>query len=207
MLSVVLLCMSCVSFISCGSAPKIETLYDRVVELVEGANELNTLYYGAGLPVYEADSEYAELTQMYYQFSYTGSYEMVTPYAKFATVSQIEAASEKIYSKNYLEEVVYPALFTGYAIQGISGVQVAGAKYLEDGDWIYQSVSDDPLYTGMIVYDYSTMHVTPPGNREACYVTMNAWMEDTPEQVTEVRLRLVLQDGQWYLDSFTGGSL
>ena len=204
-LCVILTLLPCMGMTSCARAPKIGDIYDRVVELVEGANELNTVFYGAGLPVYEADSEYARLTNMYYDFEHEGVYEMVTPYAKFASLSQIEDAAEKIYSKEYLEEVVYPTMFTGHAIQGIEGVQVSNARYMEDESWIYQSAEDETLYQGIIVYDYSTMRVTEPSNREACYVTMNAWMEDTPDQVKEIRLRLVLQDGAWYLDAFTGG--
>lgn len=206
-LCVILAVMPCVGLTSCARSPKIGDIYDRVVELVEGANELNTVFYGAGLPVYKNDSEYARLTDMYYGFEHKGVYEMVTPYAKFASVSQIEDAAERIYSKAYLEEVVYPTLFTGHAIQGIEGVQVSNARYMEDESWIYQSIDAKSLYAGMIVYDYSTMRVTAPSNREACYVTMNAWMEDTPEQVKEIRLRLVLQDGSWYLDAFTGGAV
>ena len=204
-LSAVMLFSMSFAFASCARAPKIGDIYDRVVERVEGANELNTVFYGAGLPVYKADSEYAKLTNMYYQFEHAGVYEMVTPYAKFASLSQIEDAAEKIYSKEYLEEVVYPTMFTGHAIQGIEGVQVSNARYMEDESWIYQSAEDETLYRGIIVYGYSTMRVTEPSNREACYVTMNAWMEDTPDQVKEIRLRLVLQDGAWYLDAFTGG--
>ena len=201
------LCVSAMGLTSCARAPKVDDIYDRVVELVEGANELNTVFYGAGMPVYKTDSTYANLTHMYHGFDDAGDYEMVTPYAKFATVSQIEQAAEKIYSKVYLESVVYPAMFTGYAIQGVDGVQVAGARYMEDLDWIYQSTDSSQLYKGMIVYDYSTMKVVAPSNREACYVTMNAWMEDTPEKVKEIQIRLVLEEGNWYLDSFTGGTV
>jgi len=191
---------------SCGT-PKVEDIYDRVVELVEGANELNTVFYGVGLPVYPTDSEYANLTKMYYNFEHEGSYEMVTPYSKFASVDQIKEMAEKIYSKAYLEEVVYPTLFTGHAVQGINDVQVSAARYMEDQTWIYQSVEDSTLYTGMIVYDYSTMKVVRPSKKDSCYVTMNAWMENTPDKVTEIRLKLVLQDGNWYLDAFTGGAV
>ena len=119
-----LLCSMTLSFSSCARAPKVDDIYDRVVELIEGANELNTVFYGAGLPVYETNSTYAQLSHMYHGFDYTGEYEMVTPYAKFASVSQIEQAAEKIYSEDYLKNIVYPAMFTGYAVQGVDGVQV-----------------------------------------------------------------------------------
>ena len=76
---------------------------------------------------------------------------------------------------------------------------------MEDLDWIYQSTDSSRLYTGMIVYDYSTMKVVKPSRSNACYVEMLTWLDDAPDIVSTVRLRLVLQDdGEWYLDSFTG---
>ena len=193
------------SFGGCSSSPRVEDVYDRVVELVEASYELNTVFYGAGLPVYEADSLYAEFSNMYYGFEYEGSHESVTPYSKFATVQQIRDAAELVYSKEYLEEVIYPTLFDGYVIPGMGEVKIA--RYLEDDEWIYQSVKEDALYSGIIVYDYSSMKIVAPSDANACYVEMNAWMENTPDQVKSVRIRLVSQDGAWFLDSFTGGAL
>ncbi len=207
-LTVALVVLPALSLTSCARKPRTEDIYDRVVELVENAVELNTVFYGAGLPVYHDDSTYAKLTNMYYDFEHAGSYEMVTPYAKFATVSQIKQAAEKVYSAEYLEKVVYPALFDGYAVQGITDIQVSSARYLEDMEWIYQSTESEPLYTGIIVYDYASMEVVAPSNRKACYVTMYAWMEDAGcTEGREIRLRLVWQEDNWYLDSFTGGTL
>lgn len=199
----------CIPTAGCaGKAPSTEQIYDRVVELIEASYEVNTVFYGAGLPIYPTESKHAELLKLYYGFEYAGDYEMVTEYAKFLSEGEIRAAAERVYSKAYLEDVLYPAAFTGYAVNGISGVQVASARYLESGEWFYQSVKEKALYdSGIIVYDYSTMRVTAPSNDEACFVTLNAWMEDTPENVHEVRIRLVKEEGQWYLDSFTGGVL
>ncbi|MBR2926673.1 MAG: hypothetical protein IKC31_03750 [Clostridia bacterium] len=207
-LAVLLLLSSSLTLSSCGGkAPKIEQIYDRVVELVEASHEINTVFYGAGLPVYARDSLYAEFSHLYYNFSQNG-YEIVTDYAKFLTIHDIKTAAEKVYSKAYLEEVLYPMAFEGHAITGIGGVEVAMAKYREDEQWIYQSEDAQPLYAGMIVYDYSTMKITRPSNAKACYVTVNAWNEDEPQAVRSVRLRLTLgDDGNWYLDSFTGGRL
>jgi hypothetical protein len=76
---------------------------------------------------------------------------------------------------------------------------------MQEYDSFYQSTQDESYIDGMRVYDYSTMEIVKPSKADACYVTMLSWLEDKPEIVTSVRLRLVLQDdGQWYLDSFTG---
>ena len=64
-------------------APKVESLYDRVVELVEASYEINTIFYGAGLPVHRVDSAYANFTHLYFGFDYAGSYEIVTENAEY----------------------------------------------------------------------------------------------------------------------------
>ncbi len=191
---------------ACSRAPKVEDIYDRVVELIEASNELNVVFYGAGLPVYESDSLYADFTHLYYGFSQAGNYEFVTEQAKFASEDAIKAAAEQVYSTEYLENVIYPAAFVGYAIDdGMGSAAFAYSRYLNDGEHFCRSTHDQNYLTGGIrIYDYSTMHVTKPSDAEACYVTMDSWIESDPNTVTSVRLRLVYQNDNWYLDSFSG---
>ena len=187
-------------------APKVEDIYDRVVELVEASYDLNTVFYGAGLPVYRSDSEYAEFTHMYYDFAHKGTYEYVTPQAQFFSEQQIRDAAERVYSKEYLEKVIYPAIFVGYAINdGMGDAAYAYARYMQEYDSFYQYSPEKGYINGMRVYDYSTMKVVKPSKADACYVEMLSWMENEPESTMYVKLRLVLQDdGQWYLDDFSG---
>ena len=57
----------------------------------------------------------------------------------------------------------------------------------------------------MRIYDYSSMRVVAPSTREACYIEIDSYLPDQPDNVMRDRLRLVKQeDGLWYLDSFTG---
>ncbi len=192
-------------FTSCAKAPAVEDIYDRVVELVEDSYELNTVFFGAGLPVYQTDSAYAEFTHLYYGFSYAGDYEIVMPYAKFASEQEIKAAAEKVYSKAYLTDVLYPSTFDGYAIDdGMGDSAFAYARYMLENDTFYQSTRAKTYVSDMRIYDYSTMQVVSPSSADACYVTMDSWLESDPDAVTVVRLRLVNQDGVWYLDSFSG---
>lgn len=185
------------------SPPKLEDVYDRVVELVEESQEINTVFYGPGLPVHDINGDYANFTHMYFDFQYKGSYEIVTDQAKFISVMAIQNKAEQIYSRDYLENVLYPFAFTGYAVDNVGG-NISVARYLEDEAWIYQAVSGENYLKGTRVYDYSTMKIAYPGNAKAFYVTMDSWLESSPEKIERVRLRIVLQDGQWYLDSFTG---
>ena len=189
-------------FTSCSKAPSVEDIYDRVVELMEASHELNTVFYGAGLPIYERDSEYAEINHVYYGNN-NDRYEMVTPSSKFLSEQQIREAAEKVFSEAYLEEVIYPLAFVGYAIKDGMGSQTfVYASYMEDGEWLYRySEMDDYLKDGMRVYDYSTMEVISPSNADACYVTIDSWYPDEPDVIISERIRLVRQNDQWYIDS------
>ena len=205
-LAFVCVVLPCFSLTGCASAPALEEIYDRVVDLLESAYEVNTIFYGPGLPVYKTDSEYAELHHTYYDFQHKGTYEYVTEYAKFTSEDDIMEAAKKVYSESFLNDVLAMAAFTGYASDdGAGSAQYFHARYMEDEKWMYQSTADRVLYTAMRVYDYSTMRVFSLGRSEACKVVLNSWLEDSPETVEEVEISLLLQNGQWYLDSFSGG--
>ncbi len=194
------------TFCACSSrAPSVEQIYDRVVELVEASYELNTVIYGKGLPVYAEDSLYAEFSHLYYDFSYAGEYEMIKEYSKFMTVNEIKEAAEQVYSTALLESAVYPMCFDGYVTDdGIGGSIFLYSRYLENGNWLYQSIDSQDYYRHVRVYDYATMRIIAPSTAKACFVEMRSWYEDSPDEVSTDTIRLVKQDdGKWYLDSFT----
>ncbi|MBQ9797254.1 MAG: hypothetical protein IJW50_05985 [Clostridia bacterium] len=203
----VLMLISLIPTVSgCASVPAVEEIYDRVVFLVEESYELNALFYGCGLPVWEEDSEYVEFMHLYYGLNSAQSYEMITQNAKFYSVDEIKQAAEKVYSKDYLNDVLYKTAFDGYAIEdGAGGAVVGVSRYYENEGYFWQAKEHKVFYTAMRIYDYSTMQVHALGRGGACVVTMDSWLEDTPEKIENVEIPLVLQDGQWFLDNFTGG--
>jgi hypothetical protein len=203
----VLMLISLIPTVSgCASVPAVEEIYDRVVFLVEESYELNALFYGCGLPVWEEDSEYVDFMHLYYGLNSAQSYEMITQNAKFYSVDEIKQAAEKVYSKDYLNDVLYKTAFDGYAIEdGAGGAVVGVSRYYENEGYFWQAKNHKIFYTAMRIYDYSTMQVHALGRGDACVVTMDSWLEDTPEKVENVEIPLVLQDGKWFLDNFTGG--
>ena len=207
-IALVLISVTVLGFSACANrkAPNVEDIYDRVVELVEASHELNTVFYGVGLPTHPANSVYAEMNHIYHNFYNVDTYEMVSASAKFLTSYDIKNAAEKVYSSAYLEDVVYPSIFTGHAVSDASGKpHFAHARYIEDNNWIYQVIDTDPRYQGMLVYDYSTMRVVKPSNATMCFVEIDCHEDSNPQKTYTQRLTLVLQeDGKWYLDSFTG---
>ncbi len=214
LVAVIALCMGVLfgTMTGCAAAPQVEDIYDRVVTLIEASYEVNTVFYGPGLPVYDGDSEYVKLNHVYYGFDQEGYYEYVMPQSKFRSEAQIKAAAERVYSNSFLNDVLYKTAFDGYAIEdGAGGAAYGLARYQTFSDLFCQSVSDDAdgndrntLYTAMRIYDYSTMEVISLGRSDACKVSMVSWLEDSPETTERLEISLVLQDGQWFLDSFNG---
>ena len=202
-LVVVVLAASAALLFRFNSTPEIEDIYDRMVYLIESSHEVNTLIYGCGLPVWEDDSEYVEFMHVYYGLDPARDYEIVMPNAKYLSVNQMKEEIEKIYSKEYLDEVIYRSIFDGYAIEdGIGGSVVGVARYYEEGNYLWQSKDFKTFYTGMRVYDYSTMQIRSLGKADRCVVTIDSWLEDTPDQIETVEILITLQDGEWYLDNF-----
>ena len=202
----VVLAMLCTLSLSSCSVPKLEDVYDRVVELIEASYEINAIFYGVGMPVYRSNSEYVQIKHLYYDFDQTEYYEYVTEYAKYPSEDAVMRAAEKVYAKDFLEKILSVSAFTGYAIEdGIGGTLVSRARYVEDNTWFCQSTDpSNTHYTAMRVYDYSTMQVHSLGRSDACTVTMDSWLESSPSTVQNVEIYLIQQDGVWYLDSFTG---
>ena len=202
-LAIIVLTVTCLLLFQCNSAPKIENIYDRMVYLLESSQEVNSLIYGCGLPVWEDDSEYVEFMHVYYGLDTARNYEIVMPNAKYLSVDEMKEKIEKIYSKAYLDDVIYRSIFDGYAIEdGIGGSVIGVARYYEEGAYLWQSKDFKTFYTGMRVYDYSTMQVRSLGKTDRCVVTIDSWLEDEPDSVENIEILITLQDGQWYLDNF-----
>lgn len=197
---------SCVLLTGC-SAPKVEDIYDRVVYLIEESYEINTMLYGDGLPVIGRDSEYAQTKHVYTELDQNHAheeYEMIDlNHAKLKTVEEIKARARKIYSTGYLE-AKFEYCFTGYAVNNGSGQMIVErGRYLEDSVGFFLLAEPSPFRCEMRIYDYSTMKVESLGRKDACAVTMESWLESTPDKIETVEIYLVLQDGQWMLDSET----
>ena len=63
----------CVFVPSCSTkAPDMEDVYDRFVECIENAHEVNVLLFGVGLPVYAREGDEEDLIHRYYGMAENG---------------------------------------------------------------------------------------------------------------------------------------
>ena len=199
LLAVLMLVGSAVGLASCSKepAPELDDVYDRLVQVIEASHEVNVLLFGAGLPVYPRGDAEDELVHRYYGVADNGQ-QFVTPYAKYASIAEMQAAIAAVYSTEYRESL-YESLFTGFAADEMSVVMPA--RFSEDERFLYMSKYVDPLVDGVRVYDYASMEIVSYSHSSRLRVSINSYTEDRPEEWKRVYLSFVYENGDWYLDS------
>ena len=200
LLALLMLCGAVVGLASCAAsepAPPLEEVYDRIVEVVEASHEVNVLLFGAGLPVYPRGDAEDELVHRYYGVNDDGR-EYVTPYAKYQTISEMQAAISAVYSVEYRESL-FNTLFTGYADGNMSVAMPA--RFYEDERSLYQSRYVESLVEGVRVYDYASMEITDRSKSTYLRVAIPSYSESKPDEWVTVYLSFVYENGDWYLDS------
>lgn len=200
LLAALMLAGSAVGLASCSAsepAPDMDQVYDRLVQVIEASHEVNVLLFGAGLPVYPRGDAEDELVHRYYGVADNGQ-QFVTPYAKYASIAEMQAAIAAVYSTEYRESL-YESLFTGFAADEMSVVMPA--RFSEDERFLYMSQYVDPLVDGVRVYDYASMEIVSYSHSSRLRVSVNSYTEDDPEEWKRVYLSFVYENGDWYLDS------
>ena len=194
------------SMVGCANrAPKLEEIHDRVVELIENSYELNQIFFGEGLPYCDRELlVYESLYSDYTTIGYTKDYNIVSRNAKYHSVEELKQAAEQVYSQALLQSSVYPAMFDGLMQQNVAtGSTYLQARYIEDNQNFYVLIEDDAYHPTPLIYDYATMKIIRPSNASQVMISLNAWEENHPEKIFEMRLSLVKEDGVWLLDKLT----
>ena len=197
LLVVIIVLMASCCDASRDPAPDIDEVYDRLVQVIEASHEVNVLLFGAGLPVYPRGDAEDELVHRYYGVA-DESREFVTPYAKYKSIADMQAAIAAVYSTEYRESL-YESLFTGYAADEMSVMMPA--RFSEDERFLYMSRYVDPLVDGVRVYDYASMEIVNYSHASRLRVSIRSYTEDRPEEWKTVYLSFVYENGDWYLDS------
>ena len=197
LLVVIIVLMASCCDASRDPAPEINEVYDRLVQVIEASHEVNVLLFGAGLPVYTRGDAEDELVHRYYGMA-DESREFVTPYAKYNSIADMQAAIAAVYSTEYRESL-YESLFTGYAADEMSVMMPA--RFSEDEKFLYMSRYVDPLVKGVRVYDYASIEIVEYSHASRLRVSIMSYTEDHPDVWKKVYLSFVFENGDWYLDS------
>lgn len=197
LLSLMMIFTAVLPLSSCAAKPpKLEDIYDRLVEVIENSHEINVVLFGAGLPVYPRDSAEDKLLHRYYGVADDGR-EFVSIYAKYAGIEHIKEAAAEVYSEAYRYSL-FETLFTGFASDMVAN-SILPARYSEDEQWLYQNKNVEPLISDVRVYDYASMKIVTPSRGDYIIVEINSYTESYPEWTT-IDLTFVYENNNWYLD-------
>lgn len=204
-LAILLILSACATASACSRAPRAEDLRETVRELVEASYELNAVFYGAGLPVLDRDSELYEGLYAYLApSSIVKDYDIVSPHAKFSRIEDIKTAAKQVFSPSWCEDVLFVSAFSGVSSDLGGTMLVSEPRFMEDDTYLYQFAgATDYLTRGEKIYDYSTLRVVRPSNATSVGVEMTAWYVSNPDDRFTASLRLLLTDDGWRLDSPT----
>ncbi len=179
-----------------GNAPELDTVKDRFIYLIENSKEINNLFFGKGLPIYDREDKLTAELGVYYDDKLT-TYNTVMGNSKFISTDGMREAAERVYSEEYLN-AIYETAFAGYLTSGVS----AYIRFFENTDGIYQSIYATDFNLADRIYDYSTIEIVKPSNNSYINITIDTYTTENPN-ITTVRLSFVFERGNWYLDSPT----
>ncbi len=178
---------------------RIENEADPAAEAVYVDTEKGKYYY--------LIEGYEEPERYYYTSSSPMNYDYVTPDSPYLSVDAIKQAAERVYSKDYLENSVYVALFTGASVSdGLASLYARYIEYHDPSDDVtsfMMSNEYDPLITETRVFDFSTAEMVRPSNKKLVSIRIESYLPSDPSNRITVTLTMVNQDGEWFLDSAT----
>ena len=203
-ISFLLVTVLILAFSACGAAPELSEVKDTFVELIESSYEINDIFFGKGLAVYERGGDFATKYYIYENLSENYDfYEIVQSESGYLTADSIKEAASKVYSADYLEGI-YTMAFDGYS----DGESVTTARYLEaDGYFLrYTYGEKDPfdiLEGKQRHYLFDTMRIVRPSSADYVNVEIESYLLGNEDETLTVTLRFTLEKGEWRLDSPT----
>lgn len=170
--------------------------------LANAANEEEKL--AAEKKVEEAEKEVRKNTYMFTKEEFLAQYDTDETYVpvvsdKYIVVNDIKAEAEKVYSATYLMSI-YETMFVGYVEQGVN--DIIYARYYDSPDGLKMLRESDVWVTEKRIYDYDSMKIVRPSKANRITIEIDSHLEGSSEHLT-VRLSLVKQSGEWFLDSPT----
>ena len=182
---------------ACGSAPQADEFRPIAESLIEASHEINTIFFGEGLPVIERDSDFARENHVYYMDE-GGNYDYVTEDCPYQTVEQIKMAAEQVYGQAYLASI-YETMFIGVADEHAGMLY---ARYLDTDEGLKKSNLHESMIEKKRIYDYDSMEIVKPSNNRYVNAEFDTHLEGESE-ITRVRLTFVYEEEGWRLDSPT----
>ena len=195
-------------FCACSGAPKVEELRADVIALLEASAEINEVFFGAGLPVFDRNApENADLYALTPES--LALYDVVdVEHSKFQSIAHIKAAALRVYS-NACISPVFAAAFEGVSSDATPGtVLVSKAYFVEEEGTLYQlrrSELDpdyDPIRDRSLVFNYDTLRVERPSSSSQVSLSISAHLLSDPATAETKTFRILSTPTGWKLNSW-----
>ena len=194
---------------ACARIPKVEDLQKDVTALLEAAPEINEVFFGAGLPVF--DREAPENADLYAAVPDSLSlYDVVdVEHAKFQSIDHIKAAALRVYSSACISPLFATAFEGVSSDANPSAVLVSKPYFVEQDGYLYQlrrSELDpdfDPIRNRSLVFDYDTLAVEKRASSETLVVlSVSAHLLSEPAATETKTFRILSTPTGWKLNSW-----
>ena len=133
-------------------------------------------------------------------------YDYVREDCGYLSVQDMKNRAEAVYSKDYLTSM-YSVMFDGVVSEdeSLKGLNPRYYEYTNDygGVMLMKSNTYEALITEKRIFDLSTAEIVRPKRKNFVTISIESYLESTPDRRETTKLTMILQDGVWMLDSAT----
>lgn len=182
----------------CMPSYDVDALPAEAAELIEASYEINTVFFGDGLPTIGYDEENADELM-------GDRYAALSEDSPYKSEAEIREAALKVYTEDYCS-FLFEKAFIGQQIDfgredTVSELVQIPARYLTyEGEFIVRYVEPDECITLNRTYDTSNIRVTKTYRRKAI-VTLDSFVDGVP--AGEESFTLEYTPEGWRLDDPT----
>ena len=181
------------AFSSCGKKYDEAEITAAAAKLIEASYEINTIFFGEGLPTVEGDPD--DIMK----------YMEITEDSPYHTEEEIRAATLKVYSPEYCE-LLFERAFSGLTVDlgdgdEVSEAELIGARYVVfDDRLVMLPLDEEDVIKLNRTYDTANIKVVMQKSSRAD-VSVPSFVDGVPDK--DVTLTLVMTENGWRLEDPT----
>lgn len=141
---------------------------------------------------------------LYYTDSDPADYDYVRTDSPYNSISKIKELVRTVYDKNYansLDSVLFDGVAEGSLVMKARYSMISNST---GGSMLASLNTYTPLFEEQRIYLFETAKIVRnSSNKERVVVEMLTYLPSEPQNLSSVKVSLVLRDGQWFLASST----
>ncbi len=177
---------------SCGVKYEESEITSAAAELIEASYEINTIYFGSGLPGVKSDDEILK----HYEIAEDSPYR---------TEQEIKTATLAVYTEDYCE-YLFEKAFSGFSVSlgdedSVDSEEIIDARYVEyAGRLVILPIDEDEIMKLDRTYDTANIKVVKQKNGRVT-LSVPSFVDGVPDE--DITLTVIKTDNGWRFDSPT----